>query len=240
MAKSFQFYCRNENIQFVLHSDGSITNSDIKLVKKHFPQLIVKYPLDQATMNSKLRAFPHLLKNRVSNSYLFNVMSLVDVPMQTVATKYLYIDSDILFYRKPYQILRWIKSSDTGSLVFVDDCSSVYVLNDQQLAKYFSIKKITKFNAGILGLTSKCFDLKFLEYYFSVLDAEGNNDTLYKEQTYWMIFTQYYKLSHVRLKAGYTVRLDPELSPKKTITHFITPIRHQMYTESIKLLYYLH
>lgn len=130
-----------------VHSDGSLTNSDITFLKHHIPWIVVIKP---ETLSSAFSSkYPHL-DNLRKNYY---GKKLVDtLYYRDEKKKLLILDDDIIFFKQPIEIINWIKNEKTN--IFMQDYASFVNLSAVEAKSMLNITRSkTPVNTGILGLT---------------------------------------------------------------------------------------
>lgn len=166
-VKSFLHQCGRRS-HVVLHEDGSLTSGDISTLKQHLPGVtIIRKGEADAAVCEWLRDYPHALGYRQAyrphsdhrhpayNMHIFAVR-LFDFNYYSQATKRMFLDADILFFKPPREILKWIDDpADRRSLYSVEAWVPV---RDQRDQLTFQPKDPT-FNAGLICLHSNAYDL---------------------------------------------------------------------------------
>jgi len=148
----------------VIHSDGSLSNEDEDLLKKHIEGVKI-YSIKEADeiVMSKLKKYPLLRELRRKNPLL---KKLTDFHFLSESEKIISLDSDILFFKKSEEITNWIRSNEKSALL--SDETPVNSHQDKYLCKT-NLNYVKNLNSGLicyykdmidLGLAEKCFKLK--------------------------------------------------------------------------------
>lgn len=126
--------------KFVLYivSDNTLLEKDKILIESIFPQARVFLNTDEL-MREKLKKYPFLLKYRFSNPENVYIKK-IDLLFLTSFKKCLIIDSDILFFSKPFEIKKWIKFS--GFLTNTMDPDSQQKAVKSSYGSIFSFKAL--------------------------------------------------------------------------------------------------
>jgi len=171
-AKSFLFAC-NRRFAVVLHEDGSLTSEDINILEEHLRGVrIIRKSVADEEMDEKLRAYPNCHDYRYANKlhsdhrnagynmHIFAVR-LFDFNFYSQATKRMFLDADILFFRRPDEILNWIENdTDHRSLYSVES----YTPSHDWLGRLIFKPKEPTLNAGLICLDeSSTYDLNLLD-----------------------------------------------------------------------------
>lgn len=174
-VKSFLHYA-GRKYTVVLHEDGSLTDKDIATLEKHLvkARIVRKSTADQL-VREQIKHLPNCCAYRFSpkettdhrgvkyDMHIF-ALRLFDFNLLSSATKTLVLDADILFFRKPQEIVDWAEDPE--------DRKSLYSIEQyipQRNARYEVIgfeRKVplpTDANAGLLCLDKRAYDLGLIE-----------------------------------------------------------------------------
>jgi len=204
------------------------------LINKKFPSItIIKYKESTAKIKNILKNNPNLFKLRLLKDKRYHMINLLDIPLMANKSKILYLDSDVLFYKYPSEIMRWLKRKDTTSILYMKDIQESQIIDANDTLRYFNSEYIKKFNMGILGYSKHTVNLSHLNKYITYLIKHKKIHCFWRDQTYWMIHaTSFYK-ELKQLNNNYVVSFTGKIMPQTVCYHFISPIRELIYTESI-------
>jgi hypothetical protein len=153
--KSFYYYL-GEHPPLVVHDDGSLTEESLQLFGDHFPGCTV-VRADQADADSRLReslkSLPLCELWRFRSDFQL-AKKLFDFPSFSTEPLVVGIDSDILFFRKPLEILECTSAS------------TPFISSDYQDAYEFApndFQLIPRLNSGLFGLHRDAFDFTLVE-----------------------------------------------------------------------------
>ena len=213
-AKSFLVKARRA-YRVVLHDDGSLTDADVNTLGEHLlnGRIIRKREADEA-MRELLAAHPACQRYRLSaptvaghNGRRMNLgifaIKLFDFTLLSQARKILSLDTDILFFQRPDDIIRWIEQPD--------DLSCHYCLENHQPLRdrrgrlsgfERKAEAPTAFNSGLLCLPREAFDLDVLEPYIAQRVARSETVNLFEQQACNHLVSQYPR--HGPLPASYS------------------------------------
>ncbi|NTE04811.1 glycosyl transferase [Agrobacterium tumefaciens] len=158
--------------QFILIDDGSfdqdLTNQattqmpGVKIITKEeiMANLEAKLPAkDYPYLHNKRKVYPHIKK-------LIDVHTLEDGDYKLV------LDSDMLFWNEPKEIIDWLKNP-TGTLHMID-CEESYGYNKNLMELLCKAKIPEMVNVGTIGLNSKSINWMTVEYWAKTLEeTEG-------------------------------------------------------------------
>jgi len=143
---SFCYWTRDICINY--HEDGTLGNDEIDLLKHIFPGIIVFIKSEQT-----LKVKDHLSsKNLVNCAELRNhfvfAIRLFDMVMEKRTPFLLQVDSDVLFFSRPDELLNILDQSVINGC-FNADKENVYTYSSDIIAKYINGPLINNFNAGL-------------------------------------------------------------------------------------------
>jgi hypothetical protein len=175
---SVKSFLASTNIPFsvVLHDDGSLTETDIHALESHLisARVVRKHDAD-SLMREKLAEFPNCLEYRFGETQTsdhrgakYNMrifaLRLFDFNMVSSAKKTLVLDADVLFFRRPREIIDWAIDSDArGNLFSVEQYFPVRNARKNIVCYDLKVPRPTDANAGLLCFDRLCFDLDEIE-----------------------------------------------------------------------------
>lgn len=176
--KSFYHYL-DERPPLVVHDDGSLTAESLRLFSEHFPGCAV-VRAEQADADSRLREALRSLP--LCEVWRFRcefqlAKKLFDFPCLSEEPFIVGLDSDILFFRQPLEILECVRAA------------APFMSSDYQDAYEFDAPGlIPRLNTGLFGLGREDFDFTLVETWLqaSVDAAPGRRFEFWKgwlEQT---------------------------------------------------------
>ena len=213
-----------------IHEDGSLTESLIETLTKHFPaaRVISKSRADAEVLPS-LASFPRCSEFRRANHLAPKVF---DFPFYLKSDRMLLLDSDVLFFREPAELLRLIEDPNYRLNIVNRDVASAYTVDLAEVKSRTGVNVIERFNSG-LGLIHK--DSLRLDWTEEFLGLPG-----ILEGHFWRIEQTVQALGSSRfgvelLPEHYDIRLDRGIdgSPAR---HYVGAIRHLFYSEGIRYL----
>ncbi|MBS0555642.1 MAG: hypothetical protein JSS47_24440 [Proteobacteria bacterium] len=171
-VKSFLKACERR-FAVVLHEDGSLTPEDVAALEHHLRGVrIVRKAAADEEMDARLRPYPNCHDYRYANKlhsdhrnagynmHIFAVR-LFDFNFYSRATKRMFLDADILFFRRPTEILNWIDDpADQRSLYSVE----TFIPGHDWLGRFVFERRDATFNAGLICLNAPgTYDLELLD-----------------------------------------------------------------------------
>lgn len=210
-----------------IHSDGSLLNQDIGLIKKFFPSAQVIKPKEFLSANQhKLAKYPVIKKFRTEYLQFFLLKKLIDPYFVSNQELRLIIDSDLIWFQEPREIEQEIENGCQNSLMMENNrLCSVYFNDgsklDEQKASY---------NSGVILYQRNNFNLNKLEAYLAKIDLNHPQNKHFIEQAGYASCLE--NLS--KLPVSYTIA--GELTKSIIVKHYTSPRRPLFYLEGIEKL----
>ena len=144
--KTFYYYSELRP-RLIIHDDGTLTNNEINIYFKHFVnhKLIKRKEADIA-LRKYLRNYKFSQKYRFDNHKVHSI-KLLDSLLCSETKQIMIHDSDILFFKKPSQIISCIKNKRG---FFMSDYKNSYSLSMNHLNNLFNMKLRNNINSGII------------------------------------------------------------------------------------------
>jgi hypothetical protein len=146
------------NLKTTVIDDGTIDDLILQSIKSQVPfvEVIMSDIADPITSNrfdsSKYPTISGIINSFVVFKKIFHARTLVSGPV-------LVLDADMLFYRKPEELVNWINNPEQP--IYMHDKYSIYGIKNEFINKSLSIRP--NVNTGIIGFNNDVFDLDKLE-----------------------------------------------------------------------------
>ncbi len=215
--KSFYHYSGTRP-KLCLHDDGSLSDKSIAFLKKHLingrviRRLDVEHEVQDYLKNNQFCSEFRKKKN------FYCALKLFDAFICSESENMLFVDSDVLFFRKPVAVIDCINNKTP---FFMSDIKNSYSYPIDVLNNEFDIKMKPMINAGLLYLRKKDYEsnLQFMEFYFKKV-SEMSYDGLVNrhEQTLNAMIAS--KVDAMRLDTSYQISMQP-ITDKTVSHHFV-------------------
>jgi hypothetical protein len=226
--KSFYHYS-GRRYGLCIHDDGSLEPSAIDTLAAHFPGArIVRRTQADREVPPGLAGYPRCLEFRRTNLL---APKLFDFAHYLSADRMLLVDSDILFFSRPDELLRRIDDPAYILNSVNADCASEYTVESDEAARRWGIALTPRFNSGLGVIHRGSLRLDWIEEFLESPVAAGH---------FWRIEQTLFALTSSRfgvelLPEEYAVRLDGEVG-SAPCRHYVGDIRHLMYGEGMRRL----
>lgn len=197
----------DQRFHIVLHDDGSLRQEDLNKLSTHLPnvKVILRADADRA-MADKLADYPLCKTFRFSvvetanhrgQKYNMFIMSLIllDMNLLSSAEKIMILDADVLFFKKPVELINWINHQEDQSNLYSVEKFRPY--RDKQNRLQFDLKPAETLNSGLLCYHPKTvMDLPTLEKWIS-----ENRDLMYTSPVFEQLAYSYLIRRHPESRA---------------------------------------
>ncbi len=203
----------------VIYDDGSLSESAAKIFSEHFVNCrIIRREIFHQDMDTFLQGHNESRKYSRINSF-YCALKLFGPMYYTKAEHVLYLDSDVLFFRKPNEMLNYIES---GIPFYMSDYQNAYFYPVEFLNQLLGIELHHKINAGLFHVARSDFarHLDLVEEYFKKASAlESTKHSVNRhEQTLAAILLS--KAKAVRLDSNYQIS-KARVTDKTVSHHFV-------------------
>lgn len=226
--KSF-YRASNRYYALTIHDDGSLTPEVRDVLHQHFPdgRIITRAEAD-ATVLPTLADYPRCRAFRETNHLS---PKLFDFRHFLLSDRMLLLDSDVLFFSRPSDLLDRIENPKYRKNSVNRDVSSAYTVSFEDALRYCNVRLEARFNSG-LGLIHR--DSLRLDWFEEFLGLPGVLDHFWRiEQTLFALCSSRFGVE--LLPSVYDVHLGAG-SKDKPCRHYVGSIRHQMYEGGIRQL----
>lgn len=211
-----------------IHDDGTLPEMAVAAMRRHFPEarLISRAEADRAVLPA-LEGYPKCLAFRKSNTL---ALKLFDFRHYSRSSRMLLLDSDILFFREPVELLRRIDDPAYQLNSVNADVASAYTVDPVDVRNRFGFELGPCFNSGFGLIHRDSLQLEWIEDFLSLPGVHGH---------FWRIEQTLFALCSFRsgaelLPEEYRVRIDASLAV--SCKHYVGAIRHHMYGSGIRHL----
>lgn len=226
--KSFYHYAKC-NYSLCIHSDGSLNDNQIASFNFHFPNARVISKLDADEIMTKvLSNYPNAQRFRQSNHL---APKLFDFKYFLQSERMLLLDSDVLFFSYPEELMNRIESPRYIKNTFNKDVMYGYTIPLEELQPHLDFALTPYFNSGLGLIHKESINFDWIENFLSIPDIVGHFWRI--EQTLFALCCSKFGVELLPLE--YDVRLDKNIKGLAS-RHYVGAIRHLMYAEGIRQL----
>lgn len=159
--RSFEFHT-GRTWAPVFHDDGSLGDTDVETVRRHFPDArIIRRDEADRELGRVLENHPACWESRTKHNWF---LKNFDTWHFAPHARYIVIDSDIVFFRRPDHLLRWVDSGE-DTLWVMEDTNEKYALPREELESRLGFPLWRRVNSGLDLMPRAAFDLDLAEKY---------------------------------------------------------------------------
>ena len=215
----------------VLHEDGTLTEEMSKLLAGLFPGLTMIWKRDaDRQIELELKGMPHCLEYRSRHPL---AQKIFDVPLLCRSERFVLLDSDVLFFRRPDRVLAWV---DDGKeeCYFNEDVGEASVVAADQALECFNIRLWPRVNSGLCLVYRQAIEPGFCE---QCMARTGMlQGVLWRvEQTLFALCASRHGRGGV-LPREYEVSLGRFARPGVVARHYVGAVRDRFYGEGMARL----
>ncbi len=227
--KSFSYYAE-QTPPFTIHDDGTLTKNDKELLRNQLkPCTVIDKSESDKTMNETLRTYPHCRQMRAKSEF-YCALKLFDPSVYTQTDVIVLIDSDILFFQRPSELINCVKR---GKPCFNSDYQDAYAVPAEELRRRLNINVLSKVNAGLVVLRRVDYDLNFMERYFACFSSPIRDVNRHEQTLHALLLSR--SEAH-RLSNSYQISRQ-RISTTTVSHHFVNDgSRAYFYTKGVRKL----
>lgn len=221
----------------VVHEDGSLHEKDVRLLKKqlHGCEIIKKSKADEE-IKTCLREYDNCFDYRFNKRNFHRSLKLFDFYFYSSKDRILVLDSDLLFFSKPVEIIDFFADGGEDAL-WMQDYVESYVMPASNLSRLLNIRVLGKVNSGLLAVSKDIFDLDVVELFIQKCRERCFVEPDFTEQTAYAILISR-KNNRAFGRDRYQIS-DRKITDDTVCHHFVNDelgSRKKLYTEGIRFL----
>ena len=215
----------------IIHDDGSIDDRSAKLIESKFSGLKV---LRKKDANKAIDDFPGLtekVKNYRAKGHIM-IMQFIDIFLLSKAENIIVYDSDLLFYKKPDEIVTFFSGTEQlDALISPQNGTYDLKMDDYYKNKYqIEEKRVGYMNPGLIVYKKEAIKLdKFLEYFDH---TKRKLDDYFVGMAAWGCLVSQIHFNSLPI-GRYRIKGRPD--ENTVMKHFTSPRRHELYAYGINM-----
>jgi hypothetical protein len=215
----------------VIHDGGGIDESVSDLLRRHFPESRI-ISAAEADIRVQERLEPPGFRALIRGRQVYNLMKkAIDFGVLCRARNVLLLDSDVLFFRHPTELIRSAQV-ETRRIILLRDYEDSYSIPRTAATEWFGVELPTCINSGLGVIPTGIIDLEFLDRVFASekipLDKDG-----FAEQTILALLAG--KVGFAYLPDEYQVATGPvDLRRAGHVArHYVGPVKRLFFDEGV-------
>jgi len=225
------FYFTEYSWPLVIHDDGTLPAEARKVFVKMFPnaRIITRKEAD-AALESVLKPYPFCYEYRGMHPL---ALKLFDFPHFTAGSRYIILDSDVLFFTHPREIMDWVQTGATDTW-FNEDVAEGSLLSKKEAMDELGVKLWDRVNTGLCLVQKAAIDI-------DLCDRALAQTSIMRGHIWRVEQTLYTVCASMAGKGGllpkkYEVSLGKEASPGVTARHYVGAVRDRFFGEGLARL----
>lgn len=226
--KSFYRNC-GRRYRLCIHDDGTLGQDRIAKLAGHFPnaRIISRTEADAAVLPT-LEKYPLCHEFRRSNLLSPKVF---DFAHYLEADRMMLLDSDVLFFSEPTDLVRRIEDASYRKNTVNGDVETALTVEPELVRDLMGFDLLPRFNSGLGLIHRESLRLDWFEEFLGLPGILGH---------FWRIEQTLFALCSSRFGAellppDYDVRLTRDAN-HGPVRHYVGAIRHRMYLEGVRRL----
>jgi len=222
-----------EALPWIFHDDGSLTATDKQLLLFQFPGCRL---VDRSEADDFFKA-PHLVPLAQARQKSVLLLKLADLQVFARHDRILYVDSDILFFKRPHALFHILENGNGN--YFTKDISTAYIATLEVLQELTGVRPLERVNSGIFALNRTDIGLDRIADTLPKIDmAKHPNWTLHRhliEQTLVALLTTSSASGAAHLPPEYDLCFERGLHGA-VCRHYVGVIREYFELEGLQTL----
>jgi hypothetical protein len=166
-----------------VYDDGTLEEEDRVILEATVQGINVIAPVQYARQLSR-QLYPHC--HRFMTEHPLG-RRLIGIAVMNTASRFIVLDSDVLFFKRPTDIVRWSSWPGIKSMFNRDSLRDESVCFGEQEFARFGGRAVPYFNAGLLCTSSSIIDLPVIEGILNYLYTAGYTGQWMWDQTIWAV-----------------------------------------------------
>jgi hypothetical protein len=163
------------------HEDGSVSETQRAVIVKTLPgvRFVPRREADK-TMEKRLAAHPKCLGNRAQQNLS---LKFFDFPAYAPHDRFVVLDSDVIFFKRPGEILAW---ADSGreECWFNEDTKEKYCIPRLRIEEELNVKMWDRVNTGICLMPKSAISLELSERLIAAFETNAHHPQFFEQTLY--------------------------------------------------------
>jgi hypothetical protein len=219
--RSWEFHTQRR-WRLVIHEDGSFNSADRTDLKKHFPeaQLIERAAADEQ-VQAALRDFPSCRNHRANHNWFLKVF---DTRHFAPGERYIILDSDIVFFRRPARVLEWV-DNPSDQMWIMEDEREKYSHARADIEKAMDVRMVGRGNSGLDLMNKRGADLALADKFLAACSANARQYE-FLEQTIFSLWVSAWRNGGLLPSDEYEISWNNFRGSRAVCRHYIGPAKN--------------
>jgi hypothetical protein len=206
-----------------IHEDGSVTEAQRKVIVKTLPGVRFIPRLEaEKVMERHLANHPQCLSHR--SSYNLS-LKFFDFPVYAPYDRFVVLDSDVIFFKRPEEILAW---ADSGreECWFNEDTKEKYCIPRPRIEEELGMKIWQRVNTGICLIPKSTISLELGERLIAAFETDAHHPQFF-EQTLYAVMASAFNRGGM-LPATYNINWGYLRASGSICRHYVGAFKHDL------------
>jgi len=216
----------------VIHDDGTLDDDGRAMLESLFDGCrIIRRAEADAVMTKLLRPFPFCADYRMVTPH---ALKIFDVPHFAENERLIVLDSDVLFFSHPREVVDWASGRNTRECWFIEDAKESALITASEAREELGVKLWNRVNSGLALMQKGALDLDFCDRALALTSLlRGNAETI--AQTLFALCASRVGKGGL-LPKTYEVSLKRRAAADTIARHYVGEVRDRFYGEGLKRL----
>jgi hypothetical protein len=226
------FHCSERAWPVVIHNDGTLPEDGRAMLQRLFSECrVISREEADARMKRTLRPFPYCNDFRQRGSRVSRVFELAHF---AAGERFVMVDSHVLFFSYPREIIEWIESPSKGECWFPKNPREGSLIDASEAFDELGVKLWPQVGTGLGFITKTAIDFDFCDLVLATTTLL-ENDPLHAEQTLFALCASRHGKGGL-LPASYEVSVAKHAAPDVVARHYLAEVEDLFYSEGLKRL----
>lgn len=206
-----------------IHEDGSVTKIQQAIIQKTLPGVrFVPRTEAEERMARHLAKHPKSLSNRNRHN-LF--LKFFDFPAYAPYERFVVLDSDVIFFKRPGEILDWVDAGKEECW-FNEDTKEKYCIPRPQIEEQLRMKIWERVNTGICLMPKSAISLELGERLITAFETSAHHPQFFEQTLYALMASALNKGG--MLPATYNINWGYLRAPGSICRHYVGAFKHDL------------
>ncbi|HEY5706496.1 MAG TPA: hypothetical protein VIS96_13070 [Terrimicrobiaceae bacterium] len=215
--------CSGRRWPLFIHDDGSVNETQRRVIQKTLPGVhFIPRAEAEKVMATNLVSHPKCLSNR-SRHNLF--LKFFDFPAYAPYDRFVVLDSDVIFFKRPGEILDW---ADAGreECWFNEDTKEKYCIPRPRIEEELRMKIWQRVNTGICLMPKSAISLDLGERLIAAFETNAHHPQFFEQTLYALMASALDKGG--MLPPTYNINWGYLRAPGSICRHYVGAFKHDL------------
>ena len=229
LASWFDFTERNWRV--VVHDDGTLTEEEEGQLTLCLPEArFIRAEEADQRVRQELGEYSRCWSYRERHPL---ARKIFDVPLMVSTDRFILLDSDVLFYGKPLEMLAWVDGKTVGCW-FNEDVAEASPVSKEEAKEVLHIDLWSRVNSGICLLEKEAIEVDFCERVLAETSLTHGHPWRIEQTLYALCASRHGKGG--LLPGTYEVSLHTCRRSDGVARHYVGAVRDRFYAEGVREL----